>query len=203
MAMSPHVCFIWPTDIFRPREEKMSILAPHLIWPRNVCVLHSPLISFSIRSHLSGYNRHDLADVTALRFSASGHWWSICLPLHACMQVCERESQKLFGLCQMHCQLVRVVRERETDPREHFCARAKPVACGVPDSPALYGLALTVFSQHQAGMIKSNRWEWLFQSVSRSAAVWVRYVVLVREDIGLFCGKYSLLNHLQTSCVGK
>lgn len=164
----------------------MSIFAHHLkIWQRNVCVLHSPLISLSTHSHLylSGHNRHDLADVTALRFGASGHWWSIVYR-YVCASMWERIA-RLFGLCQMHCQLVRVVRERGTDPREHFCARAKPVACGVPDSPALYGPVLTVFSQHQAGMIKSNRWEWLFQSVSRNDAVWVRFVVLVREGCPL------------------
>lgn len=162
-----HLTFVLfdPEKFCHAREEKMSILAHHLkIWQRNVCVLHSPLISLSTHSHLylSGHNRHDLADVTALRFGASGHWWSIVYR-NVCASMWERIA-RLFDLCQMHCQLVRVVRERGTDPREHFCARAKPVACGVPDSPALYGPVLTVFSQHQAGMIKSNHWEWLFQS---------------------------------------
>lgn len=170
----------------------MSILAHRLkIWQRSVCVLHSPLISLSTHSHLylSWHNRHDLADVTALRFGASGHWWSICLPLYVCMR--ERIA-RLFVLCQMRCQLVGVVREREPDPRERFCARAKPVACRVPGWPGLYGLVLTVFSQHQAGMIKSDRWEWLFLSISRNDAVWERYVELVAplRDVCLLCGKY-------------
>lgn len=160
MANSPYVCFTWPRDIFHAREEKMSILAHCLkMWQRSVCVLHSPLISLSTHSHLYllWHNRHDLADVRALRIGASGHWWSICLPIYVCMR--ERIAM-LFVLCQMCCQLVRVARERETDPRERFCACAKPVVCRVPGMPALYGLVLTVFSQHQAGMIKSDRWEW-------------------------------------------
>lgn len=193
MAMSPYVCFIWPRDIFHAREEKMSILA-HLLkmWQRNVCVLHSPLISLFAHSHLylSWHNRHDLADVTALRFGASGHWWSICLPLYVSMW---GRIARLFVLCQMRCQLVAVVRERETDPRERFCARAKPVAGRAPGWPALYGLVLTVFSQHREGMIKSHRWEWLFLSISRNDAVWVRYVVLAAPLKGRLSALWKIL----------
>lgn len=70
--------------------------------------------------------------------------------------------------------------DRESDPREHRCTHAKPVACTVPDCPSLCGMVLTAFSQHQASVIKSHRWEWLFVSGSRNYTAWVRYVGLVR-----------------------
>lgn len=188
-AKSPYVCFTWPGDIFHAREEKMSTLAHRLkIWQRSVCVLHSPLISLSTHSYLylSWHNRHDLADVTALWFGASGHWWSICLPLYVCMW--ERIA-RLFVLCQMRCHLVGVVRERETDPRERFCARAKPVACRVPGWPAHHGLVLTVFSQHQAGMIKV--WP-----VGMTIPVYIKEWCCAREICGAGCplkGRLSAL----------
>lgn len=163
--VTSHLFYLTQRNFVMQERRKCQFWLITSKYGRGMCVfcIHHWL-SLSTHSHLclSGHNRHDLADVTALRFGASGHWWSIVYR-NVCASMWERIA-RLFDLCQMHCQLVRVVRERGTDPREHFCARAKPVACGVPDSPALYGPVLTVFSQHQAGMIKSNHWEWLFQS---------------------------------------